>query len=196
MVRLSDIFLGRRDKLQQMPTMTPEQQQALSRVLTQGLETNPLYQQGSSYLQQLLSGSPEAFSAFEAPYMRQFQEEIIPSIAERFGGIGGLSSSGFQQTLGRAGSGLQEQLAALRSGLQQQAAQTALPYSQAPYSNLLSALGARPFENVYRPGGSGLLGALAPGLGMGIGASFGNQLGGSLGGMLGLGQGIPPFMRG
>lgn len=100
-------------------TLNPQQQSAFSQLLA---ALQPLGQSSASYYQNLLSGSPEAFSAFEAPYKRQFEEETIPGLSERFAGLGALSSSGFQQALGQAGAGLSENLAALRGGLQNQAA--------------------------------------------------------------------------
>lgn len=107
----------------------------------QGQSTNiaqqPLFQQGQSYLQNLLSGSRESTQAFEAPYMREFNEQIIPQLASIFGGAGAGSSSGFQQALGQAGASLQEKLAALRSGLQLEGAGQALGYAQQPVSNLM-----------------------------------------------------------
>lgn len=115
-------------------------QQLLSQLMGQSsdISQNPLYQSGASYLQNLLSGSPESTAAFEAPHLRQFQEQIVPALAERFAGLGAGSqkSSAFQQALGQSAAGLQENLAALRAGLQGGAAQQALGYAQQPISNL------------------------------------------------------------
>jgi hypothetical protein len=109
------------------------------------IQQNPLYQSGASYIQNLLSGSPESTAAFEAPHLRQFNEQTVPMLAERFSGqgAGAQRSSAFQQALGSAGAGLQENLAALRAGLQGQAANQALTYAQQPISNLsgLASLG-------------------------------------------------------
>lgn len=190
-------FFGDKDKTKQLPTISPEQQQALSQVLGQlgGLGgPGGGYGQSLGYLQNLLSGSPEAIAGFEAPYLQRFQQEIIPGIAERFAGLdpmgSGLSSSGFGQALSSAGSQLQSQLAALRSGLQQQAAQGLM----GQYNQLLGqGLGTRAFENVYQPGstgflgqlGAGLAGGIGAGLGMGSGIGLGGALGGALGGLFG-----------
>lgn len=102
------------------------------------IQQSPLFQQGSSFLQNLLSGSPEATAAFEAPAMRQFQEQIVPGLAERFSGLGAGAqrSSAFSQALGAAGAGLSENLAALRGQLQLGALPQALGYAQQPISNL------------------------------------------------------------
>lgn len=190
MSAISRFFFGDKDKTKQFPTISPEQQQALSAALSQLGQLEGAgggYGQSLGYLQNLLSGSPEAISGFEAPYLQRFKEEIVPGIAERFAGLdpmgSGLSSSGFGQALSSAGSQLQSQLAALRSGLQQQAAQGLM----GQYQQLLGqGLGIRPFENVYQPGSTGFLGQLGQGLGMGVG----------MGGGIGLGRGLARALGG
>lgn len=130
-------------------TFNPEQQQLFSRLMQalsgQNLSVgaNPLYQSGSNYLQNLLQGGDEAFSAFEAPYKRQFNEQTIPGIAERFSGAGAgaQSSSAFQQALGQAGAGLSENLASLRSGLQMSALPTAFSAAGIPGEQAQGLLG-------------------------------------------------------
>lgn len=128
-----------------LSTLNPEQQQLFSQLSQQlmGGQQSPLMGVGTNYLQNLLSGSPEAFQQFEAPIKRQFQEQVIPGIAERFSGLGSgaQSSSAFQQALGQAGSGLSENLAALRGGMQMQALPQALQFAQQPISNILQLLG-------------------------------------------------------
>lgn len=178
---LLDFLFGKKDKFKQKSVFTPEQEQALQQYFQQGIETSPLFGAGSNYLQNLLSGAPGTFEAFEAPFKRQFEEETIPMIAERFAGLGtgggALGSSAFGQTLAREGSNLSQTLAQLRSGLQMQALPQALGYAQQPFSNLLAGLGARGFENIYQPGDTGLLGGILSGLGGGFGTSFGQGLG-------------------
>jgi hypothetical protein len=141
---------------------------------------NPLFQQGSNYLQQLLSGSPESTAAFEAPAMRQFNEQTIPGLAERFSGLGAgaQSSSAFQQALGQAGAGLSENLQALRSGLQFGGLGQALNYSQQPISNLqgFGQLGLGTQMRGFMPKQQGFLRQLLTALAGGVG-----QAGGALG---------------
>jgi hypothetical protein len=162
-------------------------QQLLSQLTGQSSDIgqNPLFQQGSNYLQQLLSGSPESSAAFEAPAMRQFNEQIIPGIAERFSGLGAgaQSSSAFQQALGQAGAGLSENLQALRSGLQMQGAQQGLQYAQQPISNLqgFGSLGlgtqTKGFMPKQQPFWQQLLAGLSGGAGQAAGNIFGSKLG-------------------
>lgn len=119
---------------------------------------------GLNLLQQLLSGDDEAFSQFEDPFKRQFQQETVPGIAERFAGLGShgsQNSSAMNLSLGQAGKELSESLASLRGGLQQNAL--------GQLQGLLNT-GMRPtFENVYRQPTQGFLGGLLGGAGQGAG---------------------------
>lgn len=167
-------------------TLSRGQRSALQRLLGSlsgqpiDVQQSPLFQKGSSYLQSLLSGSPEATAAFEAPAMRQFQEQIVPGLAERFAGLGAgaQSSSAFNQALGAAGAGLSENLAALRGQLQLGALPQALGFAQQPISNLLgfSQLGlgtqAQGYTPRQLPFWQQLLLGVSPGLGQ-LAGTFG-----------------------
>ena len=167
-------------------------QQLLQSLQGQGsnIQQSPLFQQGSGFLQQLLSGSPESTQAFEAPAMRQFNEQIIPGIAERFSGLGAgsQSSSAFQQALGQAGAGLSENLQALRSGLQLQGAQQGLQYAQQPISNYqgLAGLGLGTQTKGYMPKQMSFIQQLLTALAGGGGQALGTLGGGAFGKKLGL----------
>lgn len=158
---ISSFLFGKEPTLEQLPTMTPQQQQLLSQLLG-GLGA-PLGA-GMQRLSQLLSGAPEALEAYRAPMMREFKEQIVPGLAERFTGYGAGAqrSSAFQQALGGAGAGLAERLAMQRAGLQTGA--------MGQLGGLLGAgLGATPFGYQFTPGTAGFLGGMAPGLGAGLG---------------------------
>ena len=149
-------------KFQQVPTFTGGQQELQNQILQQLLQANP---QIFQYLTSLLSGSPESTAAFEEPYLRQFQQQIVPGIAERFGGAAGshgsLSSSGLNQSLAAAGTDLQSNLAALREGLKGQAVSGLQSFISPGFQSS--------FENVYQPPKSNFfqnfLGGLAGGAG-------------------------------
>lgn len=150
---------GSKDQFKQVSRATPEQQIGLQQYFQNPINQNPLYQQGSSYLQNLLGGDQASYDRFAAPYMQQFEQQIVPGIAERFAGMGtggSLSSSGLNQSLARAGENLQTNLAGLQSQRQLQGAQLGLGYAQQPYSNLLGGLGVQQFENIYQPRQPGL----------------------------------------
>lgn len=137
------------DKMNKVDTMSKGQKGILNQLqqmispqgqLGQGM------QQGLSYQQQLMDPSSQAVDQFVQPYMDQFNNQTVPGLAERFAGYGGmgggLSSSGFGQSLSTAGGQLQNQLAALKAGLGQQAAQSLMNQ----YGQLTSsAMNAQPF---------------------------------------------------
>lgn len=143
--KLSTLDKGQKNLLQQLLGSLQGQ--------SSNIQQSPLFQQGSSYLQNLLSGSPEATAAFEAPYMRQFNEQIVPGLAERFSGLGAQSSSAFNQALSSAGAGLSENLASLRGQLQMGALPQALNYAQQPVSNYqgFSQLGLGTSTKAFAP---------------------------------------------
>jgi hypothetical protein len=154
-----NFLLGTPPETKQLPTMNKGQQQLLSQLLQM---LNPQGQLGQGNQEaidlqrQYLDPSSQAVNQFAQPYMNQFNQEVIPNLAERFAGMGamggGLSSSGFGQALGAAGGNLQTQLAALKAGLGQQAGQSLMNQ----YSNTSGqALGQRPFGYVQQPGTQG-----------------------------------------
>jgi len=112
----------------------------LTEAMQHGAEPSPIEGMAQTYLQNLLGRSPEEqYSTFAQPYMRQFQEEIMPEVAERFAGAGALSGSGFQNAISHAGAGLAENLASLKGNLinqmldrQLQGANVGLGYAQMP----------------------------------------------------------------
>lgn len=177
---LWEMLFGSKDKMKQVPTLDPSQQQALQGILGQlGMMGGKggAYSGAQNYLSGLLSGDPKAFAQFEAPYRQEFEQKTLPGIAERFAGLnpmgGGLSSSGFGQALGGAGAQLQSQLAGLHGALRQGASGQALgQFNQ--LANL--GLGTRGFENVYQPGSTGLLGGIGAGFGQGMGEAGGSAL--------------------
>lgn len=170
-----------------LPTMNPQQMQLFQQLLqqmqgVQGLNQNPLYQQGADYWQNLLKGGDEAFEKFEAPYKRQFNEQTVPGLAERFSGMGAgaQKSSAFGQALSSAGASLSENLAGLRSGLQGQAAQQGLGYAQAPFQQLMDMLGQQtmaysPKQQKQTPFWQQILTGMSPGVGQGAALWAGNK---------------------
>jgi len=137
---------------------------------------NPAQEQGfNTSLQQALSGLQQPLGQGYAPIAQQarsqFNQQTIPTLAERFssmGGQGGQRSSAFPQMLGQAGAGLEEGLAAGQ-------AQFGLQHQQ--LLQQLLGIGLTPqFETMYTPRQpsfiGNLLSSLAPGLGMGAGMSM------------------------
>lgn len=163
---------AKNDRLKKVATGTKEQQALHSNILSKAMgmqQGQQGYDLANQYYNNLLGGNQgQAFQQFADPYMQQFQEQVLPQIAERFAGLGALSSSGFGQALGGAASGLQGQLAQLFSQLQSQAAgQQYNQYNQfGQQQNQLAQLGLgyEPFQYVNQKGSLGFGGPFAAGV--------------------------------
>src|ERR1051326_4068680 len=107
-------FTGSKAKNYQQSTLTPQQQPVLTQLTNaaQGKASGGVFGDLANYYKDLYDPSGQAFSAFQAPEMRRFNEEIIPGISEQFAGMGsgGLSSSGFRNAAVNAGTDLSERL--------------------------------------------------------------------------------------
>lgn len=118
------------------------------------IENNQNYQQGQDWLHSLFN-DPEFFKNMEAPLQRQFQEQTVPELANRFAGMGAgaTGSTAFRNQLGREGSNLHSNIAALRGGMQQQGVNQSMQYAQQPFNNYMQQLLAalQPTQNVYQP---------------------------------------------
>jgi hypothetical protein len=154
MPSLKDMWLGRDVQLQQKPTGTPEQGQFNQNIIQQLMQ---MMQPGGAYgqSQDWLSGlyGPNAFKNFSQPYNQQFEQQVLPGIAERFAGFGAnsgaLSSSGFGQALAGGASDFQSKLAQLFSQLQMQASgQIGQQFNQLANTGL----NYQPFAYYERPG--------------------------------------------
>jgi len=177
MASLRDALFGKEGEFKQISTTTPAQQQLFSQILG-GL--GGLQGQGLGAIQSMLGGSQDFLSQLQAPALRQFQEQILPGIAERFSGLGAQGSSAFGQQLGSAGAGLAEDLASQRAQLGMQSQQQGL-------QQLLALLGfsqGQQFETAFQPGQEGALGGILGGLGQGVGFGLGGAAGGGIGGLL------------
>jgi hypothetical protein len=168
MAGFSEWLFGSPDKLKKVPTGTPQQEQLHNQILAQamGMTNGGGYQKAQDYYNRLLGpNQQQAYDQFSQPYLQQFQEQMLPQIAERFAGAGALSSSGFGQALGGATSNLQAQLAQLFSELQGQAA--GKQYGQ--FNQLAqTGLSHSPFDYVQEEGSQGFLGNALGALGQGL----------------------------
>lgn len=131
---------------------------------------------GFNLLQQLAAGETPGFEQMEKPLMSKFQQQILPSIAQRYATAGAGKSSGFQTAATGAAQNLAETLAGQRQQIQQNALQSLL--------GLSSQLLGTPTEQTYleQPQPSWWENLLS-GLG-GLGGVFGGTLAGRLGGGL------------
>lgn len=159
---LKELLMGTPGGFDQLQNFDPDQLAALQQLLQGGLEQ----------VQNPYGG----FEPIQQEATRQFQQETVPGLAERFSsmGAGAQRSSAFGQQLGAAGAGLSSQLAALRSqyGMQNRA------------QGLQQAgIGLTPrFQYAQRQGSQGLLGGLLP-----AAAKLGtNYLSGGMSSLIGL----------
>lgn len=158
---LSQLFGGTPGRQEQLPTRTPGQ-------------VNIMEQLGQMGLSGLQQGGFD-FAPIESQAKERFMQQTIPTIAERFTGMGGRHSSAFRQALGQAGAGLDTNLAAMRGqhGLQQ----------QGQLMQMLG-LGLQPqFESLYVPKSPGLGATAAGGIGQGLGMVLPILLSAAAGGM-------------
>ncbi len=148
---------------------------------TQDVTQNQNYMQGQDWLSNLFNDEG-FFKAFEAPLQRQFQENTVPELANRFasmGSGGSLGSTAFRNQLAREGSNLHTNIAAMRGGMQQQGVNQGLQYAQQPFNNMMQLLGTglTPTKNTYTPANTGLFGGLAAPLAQGAASIWGQQAG-------------------
>jgi hypothetical protein len=144
-------FSGYDPQLLQFENYSPEVKAALDTIRNSGL--GMLGQPQFNQQQKPFNFQPIAQEARQG-----FAQQTIPSIAERFTGLGAQRSSAFGQQLGQAGAGLETNLASLGAqyGLQNrgQEAQIGLQNQQQLLQYILSLLGLgtqRTFENAYQP---------------------------------------------
>jgi hypothetical protein len=125
----------------------------------------------NSYLSKLAKGDQATFSQIEEPALRQYNQ-VIGGIGSRFSGMGmgGMRSSGFQNTQTSAARDFASQLQSNRQNLQRQALMDLMGYSN-------TILGQRPYERGLVDQGGGSWGDMGSMLGMGAGAIAGMYMG-------------------
>lgn len=93
-----------------------------------------IQQQLLQQVQSAFQGNPQGFAPIEEQARNQFQQQTIPSLAERFTSMGNSQrSSAFQGALGQAGAGLETGLAALKSQYGMNQIQSLLPFLEQNY---------------------------------------------------------------
>ncbi len=115
------------EKIRNQSLLRPEQEPLLQNAINAGLQpgVGGAFGQSADYYRDLLGNNDQDYQRFAAPQMRQYNEEIVPGLAEQFAGMGagGLSSSGFRNAALNSGVDLSERLGALRAQLRQSGAQ-------------------------------------------------------------------------
>lgn len=170
---LKGFATGSPAQLLQQNRFNPAQENALNQLLQKSLSG--------------LTGSQFDFSPIEQRARSQFQQQTVPSIAERFTSLGdnALSSPAFASQLGQAGAGLEEGLGAQKAGYglqQQNMLMQLLQMALQPQMDSYQVPQQEGFIQSILPTLLGLLGTAGGAyLGGPAGASIGGSLGSSLG---------------
>lgn len=167
---MPNFLMGTPGGFERVKRFRPGQEAGFEQMLSQGLAG--------------LGGGAPSFEPIRERAMKTFQEDVVPSLAERFTGAGARRSSGFQEALAKGGTDLASTLAAMES-----------QFGQQRFGNLMQMLGAGltpQEETVYFGAQPGFLGGLAPGIGAGAGGllsalpgAIGTYMGGAAGGAAG-----------
>lgn len=165
MPKLSEILFGKKDKVQKVPTISPEQQEMLT--LLQNAITK-----GEGPLAGAFGGfNEEEFNkGVRDPTIKNFQENVLPQLLNKFSG-GNAGGSSMQKALLKGGNDLQSQLAQLMYQAQQQGKQN-------QQQGVNTALQTKPFENIYKTGTTGAVQEFAKGAGQGLGQAGGAAIAG------------------
>lgn len=179
---LSKFFTGTPEVRENVSTLRPEQEGLYNQLeaASQGRGAGGAFGDSADYFRNLLSDDSADYNSFAAPQMRQFNQDIIPGLAEQFAGMGsgGLSSSGFRNAAVGAGTDLAERLGAMRANLRQQGAQGLQNIGQLGLGNFSQNM-------TTQQGSPGFLSQIAPAVGTAAGAYFGGPSGAAMGNSLG-----------
>lgn len=170
------LFSGNPDAEKKFQNLTPEQQQFLSTFIGDLQQSRGGYNKALNQTEQFLDPNSQAYRDFEDPYIREFEQQTVPGLAEKFAGYGAesgaLSSSGFGQALGSAGANLKSTLANLKAQMMRTAAQDLFgQYNQ----QSATALGTNSFTNAYQPGTKGFGANALEGIAGGFGQAAGQN---------------------
>jgi len=142
-------FTGRREKQVQAPIFSPEHIPQLNQLLSLLMGSG----QGQQGLLKNVFGADASFGPIADEARTQFQQQTIPSIAERFSSLDGQRSSMFPQYLGQASSQLDQGLAAEGAKFAQRERALQMPLIQS-----LLGLAFQPrFQTVTQKATKGLL---------------------------------------
>lgn len=157
MANVGEFLFGSKGKAKKLSKLSTEQDE-LMKLIKQGLES------GEGPLKDLFGQfDPAAFEAgVSKPALKQFQDEILPQLQEKFIAGNQVLGGGFQRAQMKAGTDLQSRLAELMYQAQNQQKQSRL-------SGLNTALGKEATENIYKPGTQGAVQGFVQGVGEGAG---------------------------
>lgn len=166
MPNFGEFLFGTKGKNKKLSTQTPEQEQLL-KLMTEGLAS------GEGPLKDIFGEfDPAAFEeGVSKPALKQFQDEILPLLQEKFISGNQVLGSGMQRAGAKAGTDLQSRLAQLMYEAQNQQKQNRV-------QGLNTALGTKATENIYKPATEGAVQGFVRGAGEGLGKGAGAAIAG------------------
>lgn len=166
MPKLKEILFGKKTKTKQLKTQSPMQEE-LSKLINESLT------KGTGAFSDLYgSFDEEKFNkGVRDPALKNFQENILPSIQEKYLGNDSFGGSGQERAKRKAGVDLQSRLAELLYGAQQ----GQLANQQ---RGVETALNVRPYENAVKQGSAGIIPSAVKGIAEKGTAAIGNYIAG------------------
>jgi len=159
---ISDFLFGSSPSREQVPTLTPQQQDLLNFIIQNAVSG----QSGFGFNQEFFDQS------FTEPALREFETRTAPSIQQKFIGAGAGRGSNLQDVLARAGADVQGNLSQKRAELLNNALDRQLKAAGL-------ALGSSAFGTETTPGTTGFipeaLTGIASGFASGLGKPFGQS---------------------
>lgn len=169
MPKFSEFAFGKKGKAKQLSTIDPMQKQLID-LVNEGLSS------GEGPFGELFGEfDQEGFEAgVTKPALKQFQEEILPQLNEKFIAGNQVGGSGMRRGQLKAAGDLQDKLAQMMYQAKQQ-------HQQQRIGGINTLLGRQTVENIYKPGTTGAAQGLVEGFGQGLGQAAGGAAAGGVG---------------
>lgn len=163
---LSEIVFGKKGKAKKLP-LTNKMQDEIMKLISEGLTS------GKGAFGDIFGGfnEQEFEKGVSQPALKNFRENVLPMVQEKYISGGQVGGSGMQRGLNKAGVDFQSKLAELMYNAQQQGKEN-------KFRGIESLLGKQTVENIYRPSSKGLLHGVVEGLASGAGQAIGSNLSG------------------
>lgn len=166
MPKLGEFAFGSKDKIKKAGTLSADQEQLMALIndgLTKG--EGPF----ADIFGQFDKGAFE--EGVSKPALKQFQEDVLPQLQEKFIGGNQVGGSGMRRAQFKAAGDLQSKLAELMYQAQQGQKQNKM-------AGLNTLLGTKAHENIYKQGSTGAVQGFIQGAGEGLGKAAGAAVAG------------------
>ena len=169
MPKFNEFLFGKKSKNKKLSTLTSDQEE-LQKLIQEGITS------GEGPLKDIFGGfDMNAFkTGVSDPALKQFKEEVLPLLQEKFIAGNQVGGSGQANAFGKAGVDLQSKLAELLYKAQEQQKQNKI-------KGVETSLGTKAIENVHQPSTQGAVQGFIKGAGEGLGNAAGTSLAGGAG---------------